>query len=170
MPDLELDIKQLADNGGTEPFAPITVPEAVMFSNGDSLSDKIGNTNISSIGSGSITSAIAQNAEDIGTLETNLSAIRNNFKQFVFFDSDTSHNKTINAYSAITNEYDIYTDFNMPSGGVFIAFQLYGDRNTSLITCPVSTNGPKFTFRTYNPTNTTQTAGGLVCIGKYWLG
>ena len=70
MPDLELDIKQLADNGGTEPFAPITVSEAVMFSNGDSLSDKIGNTDISSIGNGSITSAINSLNEKVASSES----------------------------------------------------------------------------------------------------
>ena len=58
MPNLELDIKQLADNGGTEPFAPLTVPEAVVFSDGDNLKDIIGTTDISNIGNGSITSAI----------------------------------------------------------------------------------------------------------------
>lgn len=76
MPDLELDIKQLADNGGTEPFAPITVSEAVMFSNGDSLSDKIGNTDISSIGNGSITSAINSLNEKVASSESGSWTIR----------------------------------------------------------------------------------------------
>ena len=75
MPDLELDIKQLADNGGTEPFAPLTVPEAVVFSDGDNLKDIIGTTDISGIGNGSLTSAINENASNIEALSNNLQEI-----------------------------------------------------------------------------------------------
>ena len=72
MPDLELDIKQLADNGGAEPFAPLTVPEAVVFSDGNNLKDIVGTTDISGIGNGSITSAIGQNAENLNTLNNEI--------------------------------------------------------------------------------------------------
>lgn len=42
MPTTELDIRQLADDGGTKPLAPITVPEAVKFKDGEDLTGTIG--------------------------------------------------------------------------------------------------------------------------------
>ena len=71
----QLDIRQLADKGGTDPIAPLTVPEAVVFSNGDNLKDVIGTTDISNIGNGSITSAINQNTSNIEALSNNLQEI-----------------------------------------------------------------------------------------------
>ena len=41
MPTVELDIRQLADEGGTAPIAPITVTDAVLDENGDTLTDTL---------------------------------------------------------------------------------------------------------------------------------
>lgn len=41
MPTVELDIRQLADEGGTAPLAPITVTDAVLDENGDTLTDTL---------------------------------------------------------------------------------------------------------------------------------
>lgn len=39
MPTVELDIRQLADEGGTAPLAPITVTDAVLDEDGNTLTD-----------------------------------------------------------------------------------------------------------------------------------
>ncbi len=38
----QLDIRQLAESGGVNPIAPITVPEAVKFEDGADLNTAIG--------------------------------------------------------------------------------------------------------------------------------
>lgn len=45
MPTVELDIRQLADEGGTAPIAPITVTDAVLDENGDTLTDTLSEIN-----------------------------------------------------------------------------------------------------------------------------
>ena len=45
MPTTELEIKQLAGNGGSDAIAPITVPDAVIFEDGDTLTEKIDEIN-----------------------------------------------------------------------------------------------------------------------------
>ena len=41
MPTVELDIRQLADEGGTAPLAPITVTDAVLDEDGNTLTDTL---------------------------------------------------------------------------------------------------------------------------------
>ena len=41
MPTVELDIRQLADEGGTAPLAPITVTDAVLDEDGNTLADTL---------------------------------------------------------------------------------------------------------------------------------
>lgn len=41
MPTVELDIRQLADEGGTAPLAPITVTDAVLDEDGNTLTDML---------------------------------------------------------------------------------------------------------------------------------
>lgn len=76
-----LEIKQLADSNGGNSIAPITVPEAILFENGSSFSDLVGDTDISSIGDGSLTSAI--------------SAIKNKSYAFYKFPADTNFSASI---------------------------------------------------------------------------
>ena len=54
-----LEIKQLADNNGGNSIAPITVPEAILFEDGSSFKDLVGETNISTIGDGTLTGSIS---------------------------------------------------------------------------------------------------------------
>ena len=58
MTTIRLDIRQLAENNGGNPIAPVTVPDAIIFEDGSSFSDLIGNTDISSMGDGSLKGAI----------------------------------------------------------------------------------------------------------------
>lgn len=45
MPTVELDIRQLADEGGTAPLAPITVTDAVLDEDGNTLTDILSELN-----------------------------------------------------------------------------------------------------------------------------
>lgn len=58
MTTIRLDIRQLAENNGGNPIAPVTVPEAIIFEDGSSFGDLIGNTDISNMGDGSLKGAI----------------------------------------------------------------------------------------------------------------
>ena len=100
MPTVELDIRQLADEGGTAPIAPITVTDAVLDEDGNTLTDtldelKSGLTNSLTFtpASGvtvSHSSIGAFNGLAYGSLEVNLTATANTWKNIGTLSKRTS--------------------------------------------------------------------------------
>lgn len=109
----QLDIRQLADKGGTNPIAPLTVPEAVVFSDGDNLKDVIGTTDISNIGNGSITGAI-------NVLETRPIYTTIGSKSSISGATTISLNDSIENYKTICVMVRTSGTYSGRSGNVFI--------------------------------------------------
>ena len=90
MPTVELDIRQLADEGGTAPLAPITVTDAVLDEDGNTLTDTLdeikngltktaladqdGTVTTSSTGTANISSIVPNRTIPVFARATNVSA------------------------------------------------------------------------------------------------
>lgn len=120
-----VEIKQLADNSGGNSIAPITVPEAIVFEDGSSLNELIGDTNISTIGDGTLTGSI--------------SAVKNKSYAFYKFPAGqtfdattTTRNYTLNITTSGRPVFLIVSgDLNPTSAGAWFHITFYRD-NTEL--------------------------------------
>lgn len=104
--------------------------------------------------------------DSINTVNNTLTNKVSGIKNVIIHDTDTSHRPTIAAYGYANFSVDL-TTLGAPDGYSYTGFSVLCDTNKNLIVSMVSTDGNNVTFRLHNPTNTSQTAQGLIGILKF---
>ena len=101
MPTVELDIRQLADEGGTAPLAPITVTDAVLDEDGNTLTDIL------------------------DELKAGLTNVRTLNGMFGYKDRTVS-NIAISSDNGYANLGNLYSDWQVPANAYIISFYVRG--------------------------------------------